>query len=558
MPGLSSADCLPKSVRGYFEHLRNTLAPEDLKTILEEFRSDWAPGLETTTDRPMSGAELPWQVWLENRFPNVCTAPFSPRHVRLWEWFESLTPGEKPPARVEVWPRGGAKSSTAELGCVRLGVKLTRRFVLYVSETQEQADKHVQSVGALFEALGVERAVNRYGSSKGWRRDQLRTANGFNVAAYGLDAAARGVKLDHYRPDLIVFDDLDHQEDSTRTIEKKVNAITTAIIPAGSADCAYLFVQNLIHEESIFAQLVDGRADFLHDRDPACVEKAVRGLETEAVDRGDGLKTYRVTAGTATWEGQGLATCEQQINEWGLRAFLREAQHEVAGTAGYVFDVSQLRYVAPEEVPELVAVSLAWDLAATEGGGDWTVGVLIGRARNDVYYILAVLRGQWAADRVRSVIRQANAHYRRHFPRLKLRLPQDGGQAGKDQAGQFKAAFPGARVETVTGKKWKRAEGFAAQVNLGNVALVKQDLPSFLLERQAETGMKPLAGTVAYQEWHLRFREVLRKFREDVLDQLDDDVDAAADGFNTVEKKTAAKSSPEGHAKFWEARDSSE
>ena len=471
----------------------------------------------------------------------MCSRPFGARHVRLWEWFDALETGKRIPPQVEIWPRGGAKSSTAELGCVRACVKLSRRFVLYVSETQDQADEHVKSIGSLLENCGVERAVTKYGNSKGWRRNQLRTGNGFNVAAYGLDVAARGVKLDHYRPDLIIFDDIDSQDDSERTTQKKIRAITTKIIPTGSADCCYLFVQNLIHEEGIFAQLLDGRADFLHNRAPAFLEPAVRGLETEAIDRGDGLKRYRIIAGEPTWEGQDLATCEEQINEWGRDAFLKEAQHQVAGGKGYVFDVAQLQRIKPADVPPLVAVCLAGDLAATEGAGDWTSKVLLGKAKNGTYYVLAVLRGQWASHRVRAAIKLAAAHYKAIFPALKLHLPQDPGQAGKDQAQQFKAAFPGASVEPVTGKKATRATGFAEQVNLGNVYLVDQDLPEWftaarpkLGEELVDIGNKPLGESVAFADWQRPFRECLRKFREDVLDQQDDDVDAAADAFNEL------------------------
>lgn len=472
-------------------------------TALEPF------GTRSTNGQPLPGAELPWQVWLQQHFPHVCTAPFSARHVRLWEWFEALQPGLRPRARVEVWPRGGAKSATAEMGCARCAVRLPRRFALYVSGTQEQADKHVQSVASLLERLGVERAVNVYGHSKGWRRNQLRTANGFNVAAFGLDVAARGVKLDQYRPDLVILDDIDELHDSSRTIEKKIDSITTALIPAGSTDCAMLFLQNLIHEESIFAQLVDGRADFLHDREPACVEPAVRGLQVERVPGPDGANLYRIVSGTPTWDGQDLATCERQINDWGLRAFLREAQHEVRGASGYVFDVSQLQPISEEEASSVLGtlrLCRAWDLAATEGGGDWTAGVLLGVAPNGVVYVLDVSRGQWASERVRKKIGEC----READPRgTILRLPQDPGQAGKDQAVQFRSLFPGAKVLPVTGDKATRASGFAEAVNVGNVRMVKAD-------------------------WNRAFSEELRKFREDETDQVDDQVDAVSDAFNAL------------------------
>ena len=466
---------------------------------------------EESRGHALPGSELSWQDWLRRHFAHICTAPFGARHERLWEWIEALTPGERPRARVEVWPRGGGKSTQAELACARVGVKLTRRFVLYISETQDQANLHVQAAGSLFEHIGVERSVNRYGSSKGWRRDQLRTANGFNVAAYGLDAAARGVKLDHYRPDLLVFDDLDSHDDTERTIEKKINAITTMVIPAGSPDCAMIFIQNLIHEESIFSRLADGRADFLHNREPACVEPAVRGLATETVDRGDGLKVYRITAGEPTWAGQSIAICEEQINDWGLRAFLREAQHEVAGASGYVFDVSQIQYINADEVPQNLPRCRAWDLAATQDGGDWTVGPLLavqGTFPHVKVYVIDVERGRWSSEKVDQKIEDCA---RMDGPQVTLRLPQDPAAAGKRQAEQHGTMFANYRpiILPVTGDKVTRAKGFAAAVNKGNVYFVRAD-------------------------WNFPVREVLRKFREDVPEQMDDDVDALADAFNQL------------------------
>src|SRR5690349_6707416 len=163
-------------------------------------------------ERPRYAPDLtPLDAWLAERFPAAVSYPMGERHRRLWAWFEALTLGEKPRHRVESWPRGGGKSSTAGLGVVRVGMKQTRRFVLYCSATQKQANKHVQGIRSRFETLGIPRSVNAYGNSLGWSMDLLRVANGFNVLALGLDAASRGVKLDDVRPDLIVLDDVDER-----------------------------------------------------------------------------------------------------------------------------------------------------------------------------------------------------------------------------------------------------------------------------------------------------------------------------------------------------------
>ena len=250
---------------------------------------------------PLSGCDTPWRPWVAERFPQTATAPFAPRHENLWEWFDALTPGIKPRPRVEVWPRGGAKSSSGELGCVRVGAKLTRRFVLYVCETQDQADKHVQSVAEHFEGLGVGRAVNPFGNSKGWRKNQIRTANGFNVAGIGMDTATRGIRLGKFRPDLIIFDDIDGRLDTAKTIKKKIAIITQSLLPAGSSDCAVLFLQNLIHAASIVSTLVNGTAEFLYNREVPCVETAVIDLTYVAEPQADGSLYYRVTGGFPTW-----------------------------------------------------------------------------------------------------------------------------------------------------------------------------------------------------------------------------------------------------------------
>lgn len=288
--------------------------------------------LEDQPGYPLSSGELTWREFLARHFPIIASSPFAPRHVALWEWFDALERGTRPRPRVEIWPRGGAKSSTVELACARVCAKLSRRFVLYVSDTQDQADLHVSSITALLEQLGAKPMMSHTGRPRAWRRNQLRTENGFNVAAFGLDAAARGIKIEQFRPDLIVFDDVDSREDSVNAVEKKVRCITQSILPAGSnADCAVLFAQNLIHANSIASQLVDGRAKFLLNREIPTVEGAVIGLKIESTPPGvEGQPSKaRIIAGEATWEGQSLAICEEQINLWGLETFLRESNHDV-------------------------------------------------------------------------------------------------------------------------------------------------------------------------------------------------------------------------------------
>lgn len=323
-----------------------------------------------------------WHPWVRRLFPGATKVSFSPRHVRLWEWFDSLEPKVKPVAHVEIWPRGGGKSSTAELCVSRVGAKRSRNFAAYICATQDQANKHVQAIAARFEAIGIRRAVNGYGNSIGWRMDILRADNGFSVLALGLDAAARGVKLGDDRPDLFVIDDVDDRHDTEKTVKKKIQTITESILPAGSSDAAVLFIQNRIHDQSIATQLAEGTADFLLNRE-VFEEPAVIGLEYERDQQpnAEGLRLCHITAGEATWEGQSLTTCEAQMNEWGPGAFLREAQHETEAETGLwqrARDIDPFREdpLTPDDTDRFFRVCVAVDPNASEGNDE--AGIMVG------------------------------------------------------------------------------------------------------------------------------------------------------------------------------------
>lgn len=483
-----------------------------------------------TDERAWSG----WREWVGAVFGHVASAGFAPRHERLWSWFDSLG-ASTPSPLVECWPRGGAKSTTTELGVVWAGMNLHRRYVLYVSGTQDQADKHVSSIGSWLLRAGMERSVGRYGSSRGWRRNQLRAANGFNVEAIGLDTAARGIKLEEVRPDLIILDDIDDRNDSPALVRKKEASITSTILPAGGPDTAILFVQNLIHDGSAMNRLITGRADWLSARTFAGIEPAIVGLETAEELLDTGVVRHRIVAGIPTWEGQSLDVCQRQIELWGLSAFRREAQHLVRGVQGFFFNEERFRRCDPADLPHGLRLVRAWDLAGTHGAGDYTVGALLGVCPNGVYYVLDVIRVQWNTALVRELIRltaerdrageiwspddvdERGALIRPGVMRysfagkVRLRLPQDPSQAGKAQSEQFRsdlAEFSPAIVP-VTGSKARRSGGWAEAVNDGNAVLVRAT-------------------------WNHDFIEEHREFREDEEHEFDDQVDAVADAYNEL------------------------
>lgn len=337
-----------------------------------------------------------WEAWIKLIFPQYATKPFSAGHRDFWEWVWSVEIDNKPSTYVAIWSRGFAKSTSAEMAMAALAARGKRKYGLWVTETQDQSDDHVANVAALLESSTIEiaypdlgkPAVNKQGQAKGWRRNRLVTASGFVLDACGLDSAARGIKFEAQRPDLIIFDDIDGELDGEATTAKKIKVITQKLLPAGAPNVAVLAVQNLVHENSIFAQLADGRADFLMDRIVSGPIPAIEGLEIEerteeepVLDKEgnpeldeDGKpkvvakRFWEIVSGEPTWpEGFPLEVCQRLINQFGLTAFLAECQHITSPPDGDIF--AHLNFGAIEvdwdDLPSLKRVVVWVDPAVT-------------------------------------------------------------------------------------------------------------------------------------------------------------------------------------------------
>lgn len=120
-----------------------------------------------------------------------------------------------------------------------------------------------------------------------------------------------------------------------------------------------------------------------------------------------------------------------------------------------------------------------WDLAATEGGGDYTVGVLMGY-HEGVTYICDVIRGQWGSAKVMNTIRAAGMSDGISVPQC---IPQDPGSAGKSHKETMVNFLRGIWVEASpeTGPKTTRIMPFVTQAEAGNVRIMLADWNSALI-----------------------------------------------------------------------------
>ena len=149
--------------------------------------------------------------------------------------------------------------------------------------------------------------------------------------------------------------------------------------------------------------------------------------------------------------------------------FAGQYQQRPAPPAGGEFKPDALATV--EAIPAGTRFVRGWDLAGTDGDGDWTAGGLLGKLPDGRYVIADMARFREGPEVVEASVR---ATAQRDGKTTTVAMPQDPGQAGKSQARSYTRMLAGYQVSSkpVTGDKVTRARPFAAQVNVGNVLIL--------------------------------------------------------------------------------------
>lgn len=203
------------------------------------------------------------------------------------------------------------------------------------------------------------------------------------------------------------------------------------------------------------------------------------------------------------------------------RERLLNGNWKIRPAAGTYFPREKVKIV--DTLPKNIKLYVrAWDFAATEekkaakkdGGPAKTAGVLLAKTTTGEYIVVDVINKALSSSDVRNIVLQTARLDKERFKRVKFRLSQDPGQAGKDQAEQYIKMLAGFNVTAVreSGDKETRAEPVAAQWQNGNVSV--------------------LSGS-----WNAEFIEQLEGFPET---KLKDMVDALGNAFNEIEKSNTS------------------
>jgi len=139
---------------------------------------------------------------------------------------------------------------------------------------------------------------------------------------------------------------------------------------------------------------------------------------------------------------------------------------------GGMFPSDSFKVAQGGDLDGYVSICRGWDLAATEGGGDYTVGVKVGLTKSGKLIVMDVIRGQWSTAKLKDIIKRAAES---DGSDTITSIPQEAGAAGvawKQDLTRHLLGF-NVRFSTETGSKDVRARPAAAQFEIGNAYMLK-------------------------------------------------------------------------------------
>lgn len=134
--------------------------------------------------------------------------------------------------------------------------------------------------------------------------------------------------------------------------------------------------------------------------------------------------------------------------------------------------------VSTPEIPLYSTMRMlrSWDLAGTKGGGDWSVGALLGQngpghRTSTMTFVCDVVRGQWAQAELEANILSTAEADGRDVP---IYIEQEPGSSGKNYANYLAKTVLWeytVKVKAPNSDKWLKAQPFFAAVARGNARL---------------------------------------------------------------------------------------
>lgn len=192
-------------------------------------------------------------------FPHYATKDNSEFHWFLYTKLPELIKKPKGQRAAFAAPRGNAKSSVVSLifpiYCVVFNLK---EFIILISDTASQSEEFLSNIRGEFE--NNERLREDFGNLVGevWKADSIITSNQVRILALGARKKIRGRRFKNKRPDLIIGDDLENDENTANPEQRKKNENWwfKAVSKAGDEVTDIIVIGTIVHYDSLLSNLL--------------------------------------------------------------------------------------------------------------------------------------------------------------------------------------------------------------------------------------------------------------------------------------------------------------
>ncbi len=158
-------------------------------------------------------------------------------------------------------PRGHAKSTNLTFkGSMHAILYEYKHYIIIISDSSDQAEGFLENIKAELEEN--ESIIEDFGlleGKKAWRNNVLLTASNIKIDAIGSGKKIRGRKHRNWRPDLIILDDVENDENvMTLTQRKKLSSwFTKAVSKAGDYYTDIIYIGTILHYDSLLVKTLN-------------------------------------------------------------------------------------------------------------------------------------------------------------------------------------------------------------------------------------------------------------------------------------------------------------
>lgn len=306
------------------------------------------------------------------------------------------------------------------------------------------------------------------------------------AGGYRLSTTTPGGRATGQHPDVILVDDPHNVEMAESEAERKAVIewwdLTMSTRGVTRPNRKRVIIMQRLHEDDLSGHILskdEGVDRWCHVCLPMRFEND-RMPQTPVANSttGEPWQDPRTEDGELLWKSmfdeETLTEIEDDLTEYGVAGQL---QQRPAPRDGGMFQLVDFQLLEGDAFPDVFdKIVRFWDRAATDGGGDWTVGILMGRVGYD-YYVIDEIRGRWRSSKVEDFMDIAATLDNTEFDGAVVPWFEEGlGDAGKKEAEITKAnlAHHGLRGERPIGTKPDRARSYSTAAQNGHVYVNKQ------------------------------------------------------------------------------------